>query len=235
MARDVMMKKRVNNPYDRGYFPDVSLAGEEGLLAAGGNLDIPVLLEAYSKGIFPWYSKGSPILWWSPDPRMVLFPDKFRVSKSLSQTIRNRLYEVRMDTRFADVIRNCSEVQRPGQEGTWITADMVAAYIRLHETGYAHSVEVYTDGELSGGLYGVSLGRAFFGESMFHLKRDVSKVALYHLVDFARKHGFSLIDAQQSTPHLQRLGAEEVPRDQFLDLLRQALSEVTLLGSWHQK
>ena len=199
MARDVMMKKRVNNPYDRGYFPDVSLAGEEGLLAAGGNLDIPVLLEAYSKGIFPWYSEGSAILWWSPDPRMILFPDKFRISKSLSQTIRNRDFEVRMDTRFADVIRNCSEVQRPGQDGTWITADMVAAYIRLHEKGYAHSVEVYTDGELSGGLYGVSLGRAFFGESMFHLQRDVSKVALYHLVDFARKQGFSLIDAQQST------------------------------------
>ena len=190
----------MSNVFNRGYFPEIALAGEDGLLAAGGSLDIPVLLEAYSKGIFPWYAEGSPILWWSPDPRMVLFPQKFKVSKSFDQTLRKKEFEIRMDSRFPDVIRQCSKVHRPGQDGTWITADMIDAYIRLHEEGYAHSVEVYAKRELVGGLYGVSLGGAFFGESMFHLQKDVSKVALYHLVDFARRHHLSLIDAQQSTP-----------------------------------
>ncbi len=222
----------MSNVFDRGYFPDVTLAGEDGLLAAGGSLDIPVLLEAYSKGIFPWYAEGSPILWWSPDPRMVLFPDQLKVSKSLQQTLRRDEFEIRMDSRFPDVIRLCSKVQRPGQDGTWITGDMIKAYIRLHEEGYAHSVEVFAGEELAGGLYGVSLGGVFFGESMFHLRRDVSKVALFYLVDFARKNGFTLIDAQQSTPHLRRLGAEEIPRYRFLDLLQQALARKTLKGPW---
>ncbi len=195
----------MSNVFDRGYFPEITLAGEDGLLAAGGSLDIPVLLEAYSKGIFPWYAEGSPILWWSTDPRMVLFPQKFKVSKSFDQTLRKKEFEIRMDSRFPDVIRQCSKVHRPGQDGTWITADMIDAYIRLHEEGYAHSVEVYAKRELVGGLYGVSLGGAFFGESMFHLQKDVSKVALYHLVDFARRHHFSLIDASQ-TPRLIKQG-----------------------------
>ncbi len=222
----------MSNVFDRRYFPEITLAGEDGLLAAGGSLDIPVLLEAYSKGICPWYAEGSPVLWWSPDPRMVLFPDKFKVSKSLDQILRKEDFEIRMDSRFPDVIRQCSKVHRPGQDGTWITEDMINAYILLHEEGYAHSVEVFAEGELVGGLYGVSLGGAFFGESMFHLRRDVSKVALYHLVDFARRNNFSLIDVQQSTPHMKSLGAEEIPRSRFLDLLQQALSETTLLGPW---
>ena len=222
----------MSNVFDRGYFPEIALAGEDGLLAAGGNLDIPVLLEAYSKGIFPWYAEGSPILWWSPDPRMVLFPQKFKVSKSFDQTLRKKEFEIRMDSRFPDVIRQCSKVHRPGQDGTWITADMRDAYIRLHEEGYAHSVEVFAKRELVGGLYGVSLGGTFFGESMFHLQKDVSKVALYHLVDFARRHHFSLIDAQQSTPHLESLGAEEIPRSRFLGLLQKALSKNTIKGPW---
>ena len=222
----------MSNVFNRGYFPEIALAGEDGLLAAGGSLDIPVLLEAYSKGIFPWYAEGSPILWWSPDPRMVLFPDKFKISKSMDQTLRKKDFEIRMDSRFPDVINQCSKVHRPGQDGTWITADMIDAYIRLHEEGYAHSVEVYAKRELVGGLYGVSLGGAFFGESMFHLQKDVSKVALYHLVDFARRHHFSLIDAQQSTPHLESLGAEEIPRRRFLDLLQKALSKNTIKGPW---
>lgn len=222
----------MNNSFDIGFFPEIGLAGEDGLLAAGGSLEVPVLLEAYSKGIFPWYSEGTPILWWSPDPRMVLFPDKFKVSKSLDQTIRTKNFEVSMDSCFPEVIRQCSKVDRPGQEGTWITADMIRAYIRLHEEGYAHSVEVFARGELVGGLYGVSLGGAFFGESMFHLQKDVSKVALYHLVDFALSNNFSLIDAQQSTPHMKSLGAEEIPRSRFLDLLQKALSENTLRGPW---
>jgi len=222
----------MSNVFDRGYFPEIALAGEDGLLAAGGSLEIPVLLEAYSKGIFPWYAEGSPILWWSPDPRMVLFPEKFKISKSLDQTLRNKKFEIRMDSRFPDVICQCSKVQRPGQDGTWITADMIDAYIRLHEEGYAHSVEVFAKRELVGGLYGVSLGGAFFGESMFHLQKDVSKVALNYLVDFARKHHFSLIDVQQSTPHLQSLGAEEIPRSRFLGLLQKALSKNTFKGPW---
>lgn len=224
----------MSNLFDRGYFPDITLAGEDGLLAAGGSLEIPVLLEAYSKGIFPWYAEGSPILWWSPDPRMVLFPDQLKVSKSLSRTLRRGAFEIRMDSSFPDVIRQCSRVHRPGQDGTWITADMIEAYIRLHEEGYAHSVEVFDRGELVGGLYGVSLGGVFFGESMFHLRRDVSKVALFHLVDFARRNHFSLIDVQQSTSHMKSLGAEEIPRERFIGLLQQALSKTTLKGSWYR-
>jgi len=222
----------MSNVFDKGYFPEIALAGEDGLLAAGGSLDIPVLLEAYSKGIFPWYTEGSPILWWSPDPRMVLFPDKFKISKSLDHTLRKKGFEIRMDSRFPDVIKQCSKVHRPGQDGTWITEDMKAAYILLHEEGYAHSVEVYAKRELVGGLYGVSLGGAFFGESMFHLQKDVSKVALNYLVDFARMHHFSLIDAQQSTPHMKSLGAEEIPRSRFLGLLQKALSKNTFKGPW---
>jgi leucyl/phenylalanyl-tRNA--protein transferase len=222
----------MSNIFDRGYFPEITLVGADGLLAAGGSLDVPVLLEAYSKGIFPWYAEDSPVLWWSPDPRMVLFPDKFKVSKSLGHTLQKGNFEICMDSRFPDVIRQCSNVHRPGQDGTWITEDMLSAYILLHEAGYAHSVEVFAEGELVGGLYGVSLGGAFFGESMFHLRRDVSKVALYHLVDFARRNDFNLIDAQQSTLHLQRLGAEEIPRSHFLDLLQQALFKNTIKGSW---
>lgn len=225
----------MKNTFDRGYFPDISLAGEDGLLAAGGSLAVPVLLEAYSKGIFPWYSEGTPILWWSPDPRMVLFPERLKVSKSLMQTLRKGAFRISMDSCFREVIRHCSEIRRPGQDGTWITKEMIGAYVRLYEEGYAHSVEVFAGGDLVGGLYGVSLGRVFFGESMFHLKRDASKVALYHLVEFVLNHGFSLIDAQQSTAHLQYLGAEEIPRDNFLQLLQQALSDPTLRGPWQYR
>lgn len=221
--------------FDRGFFPDPSLAGEDGLLAAGGSLEIPLLLEAYSKGIFPWYSEGSPILWWSPDPRMVLFPEKFRVSKSLAQSLRNRALEMRIDTRFPEVIDRCARQPRRGQRGTWITPEMADAYIRLHEEGYAHSFEAYRQGRLVGGLYGVSLGRAFYGESMFHLERDASKAALHHLVEFTRSHDFVFIDAQQSTTHMKSLGAVEIPREKFLDLNREALEKESLRGDWTQK
>ena len=214
----------LSNPYDRGYFPDVSLAGEDGLLASGGSLESEVLLEAYSKGIFPWYSEGSPILWWSPDPRMVLYPEKFRISKSLRQTLRTNKLEIRINTVFPELIEQCSLVPRPGQEGTWITREMTDAYIHLHKEGYAHSFEVFRQEKLVGGLYGVSLGRAFFGESMFHLERDASKVALYHLVEFARKNQFDCIDAQQSTDHLKSLGAIELNRTEFLVLIQRTIA-----------
>jgi len=222
-----------NKLFNLGYFPEPSLAGEDGLLAAGGTLDTEVLLEAYSRGIFPWYSADSPILWWSPDPRMILFPENFKVSKSLSQAIRNTDYQVRMDTAFAEVIQHCAKQPRPGQEGTWITQAMIDAYIGLHEQGYAHSVEVFGKGGLAGGLYGVSLGRAFFGESMFHLERDASKIAFHYLVDFARLHDFDFIDAQQSTNHMKSLGAEEVSREKFLVFLEKSLEKSTIRGKWN--
>ena len=220
------------NIFDRDYFPDPSLAGEDGLLAAGGTLESEVLLEAYSKGIFPWYSENTPVLWWSPDPRMVLFPGRFRISKSLSRTIRNSEFEVRRDSSFNEVIEHCARLPRPAQEGTWITREMIRAYIRLHEEGYAHSFEIFKKGKLVGGLYGISMGRAFFGESMFHLERDASKVALYHLVEFAVEKEFDLIDAQQSTDHLRSLGAEEITRKKFMDMLKRTMIKETITGSW---
>ena len=221
-----------NKLFNLGYFPEPSLAGEDGLLAAGGTLETEVLLEAYSRGIFPWYSADSPILWWSPDPRMILFPESFKVSKSLSKSIRNTDYQVRMDTAFAEVIHHCAKQPRPGQEGTWITQEMIDAYERLHEQGYAHSVEVFGRGGLAGGLYGVSLGRAFFGESMFHLERDASKIAFHSLVDFTQRNDFDFIDAQQSTNHLKSMGAEEVSRERFLVILEKSLEKSTLRGKW---
>jgi leucyl/phenylalanyl-tRNA--protein transferase len=224
--------KGKGNAFDRGFFPEPSLAGEDGLLASGGTLEPEVLLEAYSRGIFPWYSEGSPILWWSPDPRMILSPYDLKVSKSLSQTIRRKEFEIRIDTAFQEVIRHCSHQPRPGQEGTWITSRMIEAYIRLHENGYAHSFESWKAGRLVGGLYGISLGRAFFGESMFHLERDASKVALCHLVEYAKENSFDFIDAQQSTDHLRSLGAREITREKFLKVLQKTISKETIRGSW---
>ena len=223
---------RPDNPFDRGYFPEPALAGEDGLLAAGGSLDTEILLEAYSRGIFPWYSEGSPVLWWSPDPRMVLFPERFKVSKSLARSMGRKDLLVRFDSAFSEVIRHCAAQPRPGQDGTWITRAMEEAYTGLHRAGYAHSVEVYRQDKLVGGLYGISLGAAFFGESMFHLERDASKVALWHLVKFVRRHGIEFIDAQQSTAHLKSLGAIEVPRREFLALLTRSLKRQTLRGNW---
>ena len=213
-------------------FPDPELSQSDGLLAAGGNLEVPTIIQAYSKGIFPWYSEGSPILWWSPDPRMVLFPKKFRISKSLQQTIHSGKFEVRFDSAFDRVIENCAMVKRKGQDDTWITGEMVVAYRRLHSEGYAHSVETYFNGDLAGGLYGVSLGRIFFGESMFYLIKDASKVALYNLVKRLITWDFDLIDAQQSTMHLKRLGADEISRKEFLGLLKKSLKKETIRGSW---
>jgi leucyl/phenylalanyl-tRNA--protein transferase len=213
-------------------FPDPRTADPDGLLAAGGDLSIESLLTAYSKGIFPWYDKHSPILWWSPDPRLVLFPEKFIISESLKQRIRSGQYNVLIDYDFEQVISQCAAVKREGQDGTWITREMTSAYIQLHEEGYAHSFETYHEGRLVGGLYGVSLGRAFFGESMFYHMRDASKVALHALVNWARKHDIHFIDAQQSTSHLISLGAEEIPREDFLSMLERALGYKTLRGKW---
>jgi leucyl/phenylalanyl-tRNA--protein transferase len=193
-----------------------ALAEPNGLLAAGADLSPRRLVAAYRRGIFPWFAPGEPILWWSPDPRMVLFPDRFKISRSLAKTLRNADYEVRLDTAFAHVIAACAGTPRPGQSGTWIVPAMQAAYLRLHELGIAHSVETWHDGRLVGGLYGIALGRAFFGESMFSLHRDASKIALAHLCAHLARLEFGIIDCQMETAHLAALGARPIPRDEFL-------------------
>jgi leucyl/phenylalanyl-tRNA--protein transferase len=213
-------------------FPDPRTADSDGLLAAGGDLSIESLVTAYSQGIFPWYDNNSPILWWSPDPRLILFPSRFKISSSLKQRLRSGKYEVKTDCDFEAVISRCAETRRKGQRGTWITEEMKRAYITLHHDGLAHSFETYYEGKLAGGLYGVSLGKAFFGESMFHLKTDASKIALAALVQWCLEHDFHFIDAQQSTSHLKSLGAEEIRRSDFLILLGKAIKFHTLKGIW---
>jgi leucyl/phenylalanyl-tRNA--protein transferase len=194
-----------------------------GLLAAGGDLTPRRLEEAYSKGVFPWYSAGQPVLWWSPDPRMVLMVDEFKLARSLRKTIarfiRTPGSEVRIDAGFEAVIRACASTRRDGQAGTWIVPEMVAAYLAWHGRGYVHSFETWIDGELAGGLYGVAIGRMFFGESMFTHRTDASKIALAALICFCREHGITMIDCQQRTGHLASLGARELPRAQFERLL----------------
>lgn len=213
-------------------FPDPSMAEDDGLIAVGGDLSAKRLLLAYASGIFPWFSDGYPILWWSPDPRMVVLPGEFKISKSLGQTIRTKGFEVRFDHAFEQVINACSTVPRGDQTGTWITNEMKMAYIHLHELGYAHSVETYHDGKLVGGLYGVSLGKAFFGESMFHYQRDTSKVAFYFLVKRLIEWEFKLIDSQVETVHLKSLGGKLIDREKFLQLLTSSLNHPTYKGKW---
>lgn len=206
-------------------FPDPGLADPDGLLALGGTLSKNSLIRAYTSGIFPWYSAEDPLLWWSPDPRFVLFPEKFKRSKSLIQRIRKKDYEVRFDTDFQAVISACARMERPDQDGTWITPEMIRAYTRFHQAGYAHSVEVWMKGTLAGGLYGVGIGKAFFGESMFHTVRDASKIATWFLVERCLELGIHFIDSQVHTEHLERLGAEEIPRKDYLKRLKTALGE----------
>lgn len=222
---------RLNN--DPWLFPHPKWAEPDGLLAVDGDLSVERLVAAYSRGIFPWYTEDDPILWYSPDPRMVLLPDNFRYAKSLRRVVQSGRFEVHIDTHFEDVIRNCASVCREKQRGTWIIEDMIQAYIRLHERGFAHSFETFYNGELVGGLYGVSLGRVFFGESMFHTMTDASKVAFVRLVDFCRSHSFDLIDAQQETPHLASLGAAPISREDFLGILARQKFNETLIGNWH--
>jgi len=212
---------------ERPLFPPLSSALTEpnGLLAAGGDLSPQRLLAAYRQGIFPWYSPGDPILWWSPDPRMVLIPDRMRITRSLAKTLRNADYQVRLDTRFAEVVVACAEAPRTGQQGTWITREMQDAYCRLHQAGHAHSVETWIDGELAGGLYGIAVGRAFFGESMFARRRDASKIALAHLCAHLKRRDFGIIDCQMETAHLTSLGAMPIPRARFAAALARLVDE----------
>jgi leucyl/phenylalanyl-tRNA--protein transferase len=213
-------------------FPDPELAEPDGLLAVGGDLTPERLVAAYLSGIFPWFDDDSPILWWSPDPRLVLEPAALHVPRSLARTLRRGPYRVTADTAFEQVIRACAATARPGQRGTWITESMVAAYLELHELGLAHAFEAWEGEVLVGGLYGVSLGAMFFGESMFSLRPDASKVAFARGVAHLRGAGTTLVDCQVRTDHLVRFGAVEWPRRRFLDALAVAVEAPTRRGRW---
>lgn len=214
-------------------FPPVELALREpdGLLALGGDLSPERLLRAYRQGIFPWYSAGQPILWWSPDPRMVLAPDRLKISRSLAKTLRKRLFDVTLDKAFDAVMAGCAK-PRPDSSGTWLTPEMRRAYGQLHQLGYAHSVEAWQQGQLVGGLYGVALGRVFFGESMFALVTDASKVAFAHLVRQLMRWHFALIDCQVHTAHLASLGAAPVSRSDFIQQLERFTGLSTSVSQW---
>ena len=213
-------------------FPPPHLAIEEGLLAVGGDLSVERLLMAYGLGIFPWYTQGEPILWWSPDPRLVLYPSQIRVSRRLKRIIRQNRFAVTFDHAFDRVIRACSSAVRHHQTGTWITEEMIAAYIALHRAGYAHSVEAWQEERLVGGLYGVSLGGSFFGESMFHQVSNAANVALASLAQQLNQWHFDMIDCQVMTDHLVRMGAVEVPRSDFLSRLNRSVKKKTKRGKW---
>lgn len=212
-------------------FPPAHLATPGGILAVGGDLSPERILEAYRQGIFPWYADQEPIIWWSPDPRFVLFPSEIRVSRSMRQILRQRRFNISFDQDFRAVITACQK-PRPGQAGTWISREMKEAYIAIHEMGYAHSVEAWQEEELVGGLYGISLGGCFFGESMFSRVSNASKAAFITLTEELSRRGFGLVDCQVRSPHLASLGARDIPRKQFTGLLQTLLRSETLRGNW---
>ena len=223
----------VLRPDDDNFFPAAHTASSEGLLAIGGDLRNDRLLAAYRQGIFPWYSGDQPILWWSPDPRAVLYLDQLKISRSLRKTLRSSQFKVTMDQDFVKVIRSCAEPRKKDQDGgTWITPQMLYAYVNLYRSGLAHSVEIWLDGKLVGGLYGVALGRAFFGESMFSRSPDSSKTALVYLVRQLQRWKFSFVDCQLPSEHVFSMGAKEIPRSRFLDELEQALVQPGRSGTW---
>lgn len=219
---------------DNTAFPPPHFSEGDGLLAVGGDLSEKRLIKAYYMGIFPWYADPDPILWWSPDPRMVLFPPELKVSRRLRRTICRGTFRITMDRAFDQVIESCAEIPRRHEKGTWITPDMVAAYCRLHTAGFAHSVEAWSQGLLAGGLYGVAIGRCFFGESMFSRKSNASKAAFVALVEYLQAKKFRLIDCQVSTAHLKNFGAREIPRAEFLNLLKKVREKPSLRGKWPQ-
>lgn len=212
-------------------FPLVESATPEGLLAYGGDLSPNRLLLAYRSGIFPWYNSSDPILWWSPDPRLVLFLDEFILRKSLKKRIKH--FEVRYDTAFSQVMQECGSILRDGQEGSWIIPELIEAYTVLYDMGYAHSIEAWQDGRLVGGLYGVVIGKVFFGESMFAKVKDASKVAFASLIERLKKDGFEIIDCQIPSPHLISLGAREISRKEFIKYLQKKIYEDSVPGHWN--
>ena len=214
-------------------FPDPNEYDDEGLVAIGGDLSSDMIISAYIQGLFPWYSENDPILWWSPNPRMILYPDKMKVSKSLNQSLRNKNISVRFDYNFNAVINNCAKVKRKNQEGTWILPEIIEAYGHLHQLGIAHSVEVYYNNNLCGGLYGLAIGKVFFGESMFHYRTDASKIALFHLCQKLILMQYDFIDVQQSTSHLKSIGAQDLPRIIFLKKLRESVIFPSENLNWH--
>jgi leucyl/phenylalanyl-tRNA--protein transferase len=213
-------------------FPTPHLASEDGLLAVGGDLSQERLLLAYRMGIFPWFSNNEPILWWSPDPRLVLYPHEIKISKTLRKVIKKDVFSVTMDIAFNEVINQCAQVRVQKNEGTWIVRDMIDAYCNLHEAGFAHSVEVWHQGYLAGGLYGVSLGKCFFGESMFTRISNASNVGFVKLVEHLKELSFDMIDCQVPTEHLTRFGARQIPRIRFLNQLEKSLKAPTQKGKW---
>jgi leucyl/phenylalanyl-tRNA---protein transferase len=216
-------------------FPPAHLATKDGLLAVGGDLSEKRLILAYRMGVFPWFSEGDPILWWSPDPRLVLYPSEIKISRTLQKVIKKNVFSITMDLAFDEVITQCAEVRLQNKQGTWIVKDMIDAYCRLHRAGFAHSVEVWQDGEMTGGLYGVSLGKSFFAESMFHRVSNASNVALVKLAKYLSELSFDLIDCQVATEHLIRFGARKIPRKLFLNQLKVSLNAPTQRGKWKYK
>lgn len=217
-------------PEKENHFPPVDQADPDGLLAVGGDLSVERLLTAYREGIFPWFGEMDPLLWWAPDPRFVLFPGELKVAKSMRPYFNQGKFTVTLDNRFEEVMRSCADIR--SDSGTWITDEMVDAYTALHSLGYAHSVEVWESGELVGGLYGISIGKLFFGESMFAKVSNASKYGFITLVRLLEQKGFRLIDCQQETAHLGSLGARPIARDVFSGILKENETEDTLLGSW---
>lgn len=218
---------------DNNLFPPAEEAESDGLLAVGGDLTKKRLLAAYRLGIFPWYEVGQPILWWCPDPRLVLFPEDLKISRSLGKVLRKEEFEIRFDSSFENVIKACANVRTEQGKDTWIIPEMQQAYTELHQEGYAHSVESWRNGKLVGGLYGISLGQCFFGESMFSTVNDSSKVALVALAEFSKQVGIKIIDCQMTTQHLLSLGAQEIDRKSFLRKLNQYLEKPDIKGSWY--
>ncbi|MEM6804484.1 MAG: leucyl/phenylalanyl-tRNA--protein transferase [Bacteroidota bacterium] len=216
------------------FFPPPYLANPDGILAVGGDLQKERLILAYEMGIFPWFSPGEPIIWWSPDPRFIMYPDDLYVSKSMRPYLNGKRFRISYDQAFAAVMSECQKIPRKGQDGTWITEEMITAYTSLYEMGLAHSVEVWQGEDLVGGLYGVSMGKAFFGESMFSKQSNASKTAFISLVRKLKAKGFDLIDCQVHTPHLESLGAQEIPRELFLEQLSHSLKTESLQGNWSE-
>lgn len=213
-------------------FPPAWLARSDGLLCIGGDLSSKRLLLAYEKGIFPWFSENEPLLWWSPDPRLVLFPENIHISKSLKKKIKRSPFDIKIDNAFEETIRSCAFVRKKRDEGTWIMPEMVAAYTKLHRLGYAHSIEAWNDNKLVGGLYGVCIGGSFFGESMFFFESDASKIALVALVNFLKKNNFDLIDCQVTTHHFLDMGAVEISRNSFLDIIQKSVKREDIKKIW---